>query len=1480
MYGAMSGPGGLLMLGTPGTYLNMTPGGTITLYGTNTYTGPTTVFPGTLVVKKAAGLYNADAAKWTPANIALYKAATLRLNAGGTGEFTGPQLGTLLDNLTTGINNNGLMTGSFVVMDTANATGPVTISSVIKDSQGPGGGWFSIMKTGAGTVALTGANTFTGPMIIDLGTLSVASINSVVGGTTGSSLGAPVDVLNGTINFGNPYVSNGTGVNGSGTLLYTGTGETTDREININGATYTTTFDQSGTGLLKFAGAIHIPGFGTNKTIVLQGSSAGTAEIAGNISNPYDRAGLTTTSLTKSGTGTWTLSGANTYRGPTTVTGGTLACSSAAALGGKALSVSSGAKVALNYAGTRAITALTLNGAVKTAGSYGSTASNATNKDNTYFSGTGTVTVGATGAVSTITSLTLPTGNYTSPAGTPLTFTATVTGGTPTGNVTFYAGSTVLGTGTLNGSRQASFTTSSLAAGSYDITAEYAGNATCQPGTSAPMAIRVNSAGIGKDILTFVFPGLPATTIFGTNITVTVPHTTVVTALAPTFTVSSGASCDRVSGATLDFTGPVHYIVTASDSTTKDYTVTVTVAPLSTAKDMLYFGSDTLGIATINPVMATVDWIVPYGTVVTNLAPIYTLSALATATPPSGTSRNFTAPQTYTVTAEDLSTKVYTVTATVAPASPAKDILTFGPGAAIATNTIAWTVPFGSDVTTLAPTFTLSDMATASPPSGSSRNFTAPQTYTITAQNLTTKVYTVTVTVAPRLPGGIIVAPALWLDAAQLTGLNSGDQVNTWTDMSGNANGAVRQSGSSAGYPKYVTGQLNGQAVVRFNSSNSNTGDYLKFTRIPTIRTCFWVVKEIASPSDGHFLLGDDTEYHFHRGEAASHTIWDGANGWSSSNIRNGVTKLMGTAVNGTTTSLPADSFQLISLVTTGNVQANQITQDRTYHGSWQGDIAEIIIYTSALTTDQEAAVGSYLANKYALTTAYTGAKTATTTTLVSSLNPSASGVAVTFTASVAPTPTGGTVQFYDNAVALGSPVTVTGGQAQLTTSNLDAGSHPITATYSGSTDFAASSTASATTQTVTGLSSAKVMSNIIFAGLGTATVDGTGTSFGLTVPFGTVVTSLSPTFTLSAMATANPVSGTSRNFGTPQSYTVTAENGSTQNYTVTVTVAPLVAGVTVTSTTLNIATTATGAEILKTGTLVAANHFGGGSVAPVTLANGLTLGTSTAHMTGWDQNLWGTQNTDTDAPQNLVPNVDGNTPFGKLMRSYRWNSVQTASAAIPGLIVGHIYRLQWITISPRGGNIAVEGSASNPLTGSTDAPTVLSFIWQATDTTANILVTRQNSPHYGGSYDSEILFNGYALHDMGPSDPFAAWIGTNYPTLSNKTAGGDPDGDGMSNQAEFAFGLNPSSSSSCNPIKVPFDKTSGTFSYTRRATPASTGLAYTVWTSTDLKTWTQDSAASAGQTVSATNGDVQTVAVHVTTAPTAGKLFVRVKAQ
>ncbi len=92
---------------------------------------------------------------------------------------------------------------------------------------------------------------------------------------------------------------------------------------------------------------------------------------------------------------------------------------------------------------------------------------------------------------------------------------------------------------------------------------------------------------------------------------------------------------------------------------------------------------------------------------------------------------------------------------------------------------------------------------------------------------------------------------------------------------------------------------------------------------------------------------------------------------------------------------------------------------------------------------------------------ALTNTKFATTTGLSSSVNPSEFGQSVTFTATVtsgAGTPTG-TVQFKDGGANLGSPQTLNAsGVAQLPTSSLTAGSHTITADYSGNANFAASS--------------------------------------------------------------------------------------------------------------------------------------------------------------------------------------------------------------------------------------------------------------------------------------------------------------------------------------------------------------------------------------------------------------------------------------
>jgi len=116
-----------------------------------------------------------------------------------------------------------------------------------------------------------------------------------------------------------------------------------------------------------------------------------------------------------------------------------------------------------------------------------------------------------------------------------------------------------------------------------------------------------------------------------------------------------------------------------------------------------------------------------------------------------------------------------------------------------------------------------------------------------------------------------------------------------------------------------------------------------------------------------------------------------------------------------------------------------------------------------------------------------------------------------------------------------------------------------------------------------------------------------------------------------------------------------------------------------------------------------------------------------------------------------------------------------------------------------------------------------------------------------------------------------------NYPGATLTDPAADYDHDGMSNQQEYAFGLDPTKGSSVSPIKVLLDKTAGTFSYTRTAYST---LTYTVETSTDLQTWSPAAAAQTAGTPDS-NG-VATVNVQLTgyTAPSGGKLFVRVKAE
>ena len=83
-----------------------------------------------------------------------------------------------------------------------------------------------------------------------------------------------------------------------------------------------------------------------------------------------------------------------------------------------------------------------------------------------------------------------------------------------------------------------------------------------------------------------------------------------------------------------------------------------------------------------------------------------------------------------------------------------------------------------------------------------------------------------------------------------------------------------------------------------------------------------------------------------------------------------------------------------------------------------------------------------------------------------------------------------------------------------------------------------------------------------------------------------------------------------------------------------------------------------------------------------------------------------------------------------------------------------------------------------------------------------------------GGAGGSGVVIVAYST---GGLTPYQTWAGGTFANpFSDTDPTHDPDGDGQTNQQEFAFGLDPTTGSSVNPISQQLDKTTGIFKYTR----------------------------------------------------------------
>lgn len=255
-----------------------------------------------------------------------------------------------------------------------------------------------------------------------------------------------------------------------------------------------------------------------------------------------------------------------------------------------------------------------------------------------------------------------------------------------------------------------------------------------------------------KAITGFTVAGVAAN-ISGTNITATVPFGTTLSGISALGTISALATVNPSFATTQDFSSLVNYTVTAEDLSTQIYNVSVTSTPASSAKLITFFNFPGQSGSTISGNNIFVSF--PSGSTITSLSPSAEVSNDATVSPAFGTSQDFTNPVLYTVTAQDGSTNVYTVVSTIAVTlSSAKDITNFtvaGVPATISGTTISATVPFGTNLTNIAPIGLISAASTVNPAFTVPQSFGSMVSYTVTAQDLSTKIYNVTVTALPAI---------------------------------------------------------------------------------------------------------------------------------------------------------------------------------------------------------------------------------------------------------------------------------------------------------------------------------------------------------------------------------------------------------------------------------------------------------------------------------------------------------------------------------------------------------------------------------------------------------------------------------------------------------------------------------------------------------------------------------------------------------
>jgi hypothetical protein len=223
-----------------------------------------------------------------------------------------------------------------------------------------------------------------------------------------------------------------------------------------------------------------------------------------------------------------------------------------------------------------------------------------------------------------------------------------------------------------------------------------------------------------------------------------------------------------------------------------------------------------------------------------------------------------------------------------------------------------------------------------------------------------------------------MISTALWLDAADSSTITeSGSAVSEWRDKSGNLRNATQ--GTAANRPQYSAALLNNKNVVTFSGTGTND-DFLDLAvsaRFSNHRTLAIVYSDTAttafttpigtiySSSAGSYHGADSNAlqnlFGLAAGQADSQTT-------SGSNFRNGTSIGNGAGVGRPSTAavhvfISAGAFPSGQLVFRMGADGS-LPGGRSINGS----IAEIIMLTTAASTDTRQRLEGYLSHKWGLT--------------------------------------------------------------------------------------------------------------------------------------------------------------------------------------------------------------------------------------------------------------------------------------------------------------------------------------------------------------------------------------------------------------------------------------------------------------------------------------------------------------------------------